>query len=177
MDRNFALPPIGKAAIVIMILLGAGLPLLVAAGVVTKVLAGALDPLVALATTALVSVAVLAAILPMWRRQVAFDGRRLQVTAAWYRREAPLAQLRLDEARIVDLRERSELRPFIKTNAVALPGLLAGHFRLREWRRKAFCLVTDPARVLALPHADGGVWLLSFEHPQAVLDILRRAAG
>ena len=63
----------------------------------------------------------------------------------------------------------------LKSNGYALPGFHSGHFRLRDWKRRAFCLVTDPSKVLALPHADGRVWLLSFEHPQAVLDILRRA--
>ena len=67
-------------------------------------------------------------------------------------------------------------KEMLKTNGFGLPGYWAGHFMMRD-KRRAFCLVTDVSKVLALPHADGRVWLLSFEHPQAVLDILRRAAA
>lgn len=176
-DRYFALPPTGKVVLVFTGLVGVVIPLIVAVSLAGKAGAGEIDIPVAIATLAFVSVVVLAVLLPLWRRQVAFDGRRLRVKATYYTREAPMSDFRLEEARVVDLRERTELRPFVKTNGAALPGFYAGHFRLRELHRKAFCLVTDPSRVLALPHADGSVWLLSFEHPQAVLDTLWRAAG
>ena len=119
---------------------------------------------------------ILAVLLPMWRRQVAFDGKQLRVKATYYSRQSPLSDFRLDQARVVDTREHTEFKPRLKTNGFGLPGYWAGHFMLRD-KRKAFCLVTDVSKVLALPHADGRVWLLSFEHPQAVLDILRRAAA
>jgi hypothetical protein len=174
-DRAFALPPLPKAAIVFAWLLGAGLPAGIGAVLAWQARQGALEPLVALAGQAVVAVTVLAVVLPLWRRRIAFDGRRLRVEATYYTREAPLSDFALDQARVVDLREHAALRPALKSNGYALPGFQAGHFRLRDWKRKAFCLVTDPAKVLALPHADGSTWLLSFEHPQAVLDILRRA--
>jgi hypothetical protein len=177
MDRNFALPPIGKAAIVFAVALATLVPLIAAVGVLRETAQGGLQAAAGLAALGLVSVVVLSLLLPMWRREVAFDGRRIRVKATFYTREATLAQLELDKARIVDLRERTGLRPLFKTNGFALPGFHAGHFRLREDRRKAFCLVTDQTRVLLLPHVDGSLWLLSFEHPQAVLDILRRAAA
>lgn len=173
--RNFAIGPVGKGAIWFAIGFGTLVPLGVAGlGIATARQSGA-DPVGLLALQALVAVAILAVLLPMWRRQVAFDGRQLRVKATYYSRQAPLSEFRLDQARVVDTREHTEFKPLLKTNGFALPGYWAGHFRLRD-RRKAFCLVTDPSRVLALPHADGRVWLLSFEHPQAVLDILRRSA-
>jgi hypothetical protein len=173
--RNFALPPIGKPALVFAFVLGLILPLVVAVFVVWLARGGELPATVALMLQAVVAMAILALLLPMWRRQVAIDGRHLRVKATYYTRSAELGEFDLANARIVDLRERGEWRPAVKTNGFALPGFWAGHFRLRDWRRKAFCLVTDASKVLALPHADGRVWLLSFEHPQAVLDILRRA--
>ena len=174
-DRNFELPPLGKAAIVFAWTLGAGVPLVVAAAMIFAARDGEISPLLLLGTQALIAVGVLIMILPLWRRRVAFDGRRLRVESTYYTRESLLPEFDLDAARVVDLRERKELQPLLKSNGYALPGFWSGHFRLRDWKLRAFCLVTDPAKVLVLPHADGRVWLLSFAHPQAVLDILRRA--
>lgn len=174
--RNFAIGPVGKGAIWFAIGFGTLVPLAVAGVGIAGARQSGADPLALLAMQALVAVAILAVLLPMWRRQVAFDGKQLRVKATYYSRNSPLSDFRLDQARVVDTREHTEYKPLLKTNGFALPGYWAGHFRLRD-RRKAFCLVTDPSKVLALPHADGRVWLLSFEHPQAVLDILRRAAA
>ena len=103
-------------------------------------------------------------------------GQRLRVKAAWFTRVSPLVDVQLDQARVVDLREHDEFKPFIKTRGLRTPGLVAGHFRVRDLR-KAFFPVTDSSKVLALPHADGRVWLVSLQHPQAVLDIPRRSRG
>ena len=174
--RNFAIGPFGKAAVWFAVGFGTLVPLAVAGiGIVAARKSGA-DPVGLLAMQALVAVAILAVLLPMWRREVAFDGKHVRVKATYYSRLAALSDFDLGRARVVDTREHTEFKPALKTNGLALPGYWAGHFRLRD-RRKAFCLVTDPSKVLALPHADGRVWLLSFEHPQAVLDILRRHAG
>ena len=175
MDRNFAVPPSRAAALAFAWVLGAGFPGGVAVLLLILAREGAVPPLMVLAGQAVLAVTVLLVLLPLWRRRVAFDGRRLRVESTFYTREAPLIDFALHDARVVDLRERTELRPMLKSNGYALPGFHSGHFRLRDWKRRAFCLVTDPSKVLALPHADGRVWLLSFEHPQAVLDILRRA--
>jgi hypothetical protein len=175
MPRNFALPPIGKRTLVSAFVLGTAVPLIVAAILVVQTQKGELPPAVALLAQGLTAIALLLVTLPMWRRQIAIDGRQLQVKATFYTRRATLDQFDLAQARVLDLQAHRDWQPALKTNGFALPGFHAGHFRLRD-RRKAFCLITDPGRVLALPHADGRVWLLSFEHPQAVLDILRRAS-
>lgn len=171
--RRFALTPLGKAPIAFAVFLGAAVPIFFAVGTLFIFERGDIAPLSLLALQGLVGLVTLGVVLPLWRREASFDGRRLRVKATWYTRESPLSDFRLDQARVVDLREQREFKPFLRTNGYGLPGLMAGHFRLRDLR-KAFCLVTDPAKVLALPHADGRVWLLSLEHPQAVLDILRR---
>lgn len=175
--RNFALPPIGKAAIWFAVILGTVVPATIAIGSIAYLQSvGNQQTVLVLAMQAFVALLVLAILLPMWRRQVAFDGKQLRVKATYYSRQASLSDFRLDEARVVDTRERTEFKPLLKTNGFALPGYWAGNFVLRD-KRLAFCLVTDVSRVLVLPRADGRVWLLSFEHPQAVLDILRRAAA
>ncbi len=63
----------------------------------------------------------------------------------------------------------------LKTNGFSLPGLKAGHFRLRNLG-KAFCLVTDRTRVLILPLRNGGMVLLSPARPADVLARLRELA-
>jgi hypothetical protein len=176
MDRRLALTPLGKAPVLFAVGFGTVLPLAIAVVAILQVRSETLSPALMLLIQGAVAVSVLAVVLPMWRREASFDGKRLRVKAAWYTRESPLSEFDLAAARVVDVREHTEFKPRLKTNGYALPGFQAGHFRLRD-RRKAFCLVTDPSKVLALPHADGRVWLLSLEHPQPVLDILRRAAG
>lgn len=175
-DRRFRLPPLGKLPVAFALVLGLLLPLGIAIFAVTRVQAGTMPTSAMLGLQLAIALGVLAVLLPMLRRAVSFDGQRIRVQATFYTREARLDELRLDQARVVDLREHTELRPRLKTNGFALPGLNAGHFRLRDGR-KAFCLVGDPSRVLALPHADGSLWLLSFDSPQAVLSVLREAAG
>jgi hypothetical protein len=174
--RRFALPPLGKVPKAFALLLGGAMPVVIAVAVMLQVREGTLAPAAMLLIQAAVAATMLAIVLPMWRREASFDGRRLRVKATWYTRESPLSEFALDQARVVDLREHTQYKPRLKTNGYALPGLQAGHFWLKD-RRRAFCLLTDTSRVLVLPHADGRLWLLSLEHPQAVLDILRRAEG
>lgn len=176
MDRRLALTPLGKFPVLFVIGFGAVLPIAIAVTMALQVRSESLSPAMMLLIQGIVAVTVLGVVLPMWRREASFDGKRLRVKATFYTRESPLSDFDLASARVVDTREHTGFKPLIKTNGYALPGLHAGHFRLRD-HRKAFCLVTDPSKVLALPHADGRVWLISLEHPQAVLDIFRRAAA
>ena len=175
-DRRLALSPLGKAPVIFAVAVGGAVPIIVAIFALMQLESGDLSPALLLVIQGAIALLTLGLVLPLWRREASFDGQRLRVKATWYTRESPLSDFQLDQARVVDLREHTEFKPFIKTNGYGLPGMMAGHFRLRDLR-KAFCLVTDPAKVLALPHADGRVWLLSLQHPQAVLDILRRGPG
>ena len=109
------------------------------------------------------------------RRRIGLQGRELQITATLYRKRVPVDALDLANARIVDLAEHTDLRPLFKTNGFGMPGFAAGHFRLRDMR-KAFCLLTDRSRMLALPLRDGTLLLLSPEKPQALLQQLQELA-
>ena len=175
-DRRLALSPLGKAPVVFAVAVAGVMPIIVAIFAVMQLESGDISPAMLLVVQGAIALLTLGLVLPLWRREASFDGRRLRVKATWYTRESPLADFQLDQARVVDLREHTEFKPMLKTNGFGLPGYWAGHFMLRD-RRKAFCLVTDVSKVLALPHADGRVWLLSFEHPQAVLDELDRRFG
>ena len=106
------------------------------------------------------------------RRRVELDGGELRIAAGFLRHRVQRSALRLDAAAVVDLAERTELRPFWRSFGIGLPGYRAGHYRLRNGT-KAFVLVTAPRRVLVLPEHDGRTLLLSLEQPQALLDALR----
>src|SRR5690606_17404219 len=81
-------------------------------------------------------------LLAMKRRSVALVGHVLDVRAALFRERTPIADIDLERARLVDLAERMDLRPAVKTMGMSLPGFHAGRFRLRGKLAKAFCLVT-----------------------------------
>lgn len=106
------------------------------------------------------------------RRNVTLDGRLLVVRAALFTHRLDAGDLELDRARIIDLDERTELKPILKTFGMALPGFKAGWFLLRN-RGRAFCLLTTHRRVLWLPTRAGKALLLSLERPDTLLDALR----
>lgn len=98
----------------------------------------------------------------------------LELRAAWYLERVPVQALDLGRSRVVRWDEHTQYRPMLKTNAIGLPGYLAGHFRLRDWRTRAFCIVTARDRLLVLHERDGRVILLSLRQPQRLLDALHQ---
>ena len=135
-------------------------------------------------TTWLTSAGVVAVVtLSLWwfidrllrRHRIEVGGHGLEIASAFYRRRLALPELKLDEARVVDLYERTELKPGIKINAVSLPGFQSGWVRLRN-RRKAFVAMLGGPRVLWLPTRNDYDLLLQPRHPQALLEHLRKLA-
>jgi hypothetical protein len=113
--------------------------------------------------------------LALHRRRIVLDNRELQVRATFYTKKLSVEAIDLDKARVLSLEEHTDLAPMLKTNGFSLPGVKAGHFRLRNLG-KAFCLVTDRTRVLTLPLRDGGMVLLSPARPADLLARLRELA-
>lgn len=114
----------------------------------------------------------------MAHRDISIKGDRLEVSGALLlARKVAVDDLALDRARILDLDEHIELKPMLPLGAFSLPGLKVGHYLLRN-RTRAFCLLTSRQRVLVLPLRDGKPpFLLSPEHPQALLDALVARRG
>lgn len=110
------------------------------------------------------------------RRGVELDARQLRVKAAMFNHHVDAGDLDMDRARIVDLDERTELKPILRMFGMALPGFQAGWFLLRD-RSRAFCLLTSRRRVLWLPMRTGKSFLLSIERPDALLDALRQVTS
>jgi len=111
-----------------------------------------------------------------FRRRVELAGDVLDVRSTMYRRRVPMAQLRLDQAEVVDLSGDRRYGIRFKTNGYSMPGFYSGHFRL-QGGGKGFALVTDRARTLVIPVRGGSTLLLSLERPQALLEALRKVAG
>lgn len=168
MDRTFEIPAPDLRLVMLMPALG------LIAGIVGLSLAAREEPRVWLLAPVIAG----AVGLILWsirRRRVALDGDMLDIRAGINSARVKVAALDLDGARIVDLDDVSTLRPMLKTFGTAMPGYRAGHFRLRD-RSRAFLLVTDPHKVLAVREHDGRMLLLSLQRPQAALDALRSVA-
>ena len=112
----------------------------------------------------------------MHRHRLALSADSLEVKTSFYSRIVPLSELRLDEARVVDLDERTEFKPGVKTNGYSVPGFHSGHFRLRN-REKAFVAIAGERRALWLPTSHNGPGLLlQPQQPDALLNRLRELA-
>lgn len=170
--QTFDVTPPPAYAWMLLVVLGGVLPL----GIIAALwLSG--EPMPAsgvVPALAIVSVVLALLLLATKRRSVELHDGMLEVRAALFRHRVAVSQLDLARARVVDLAERTELRPILKTGGMSIIGFHAGRFRLREKFGKAFCLLTDRRRVLWLPQRDGkDQLLLSLQHPQALLDALR----
>lgn len=110
------------------------------------------------------------------RRRVSLEQGVLTIAAGFNTRRIAISEMDLNGARIVDLREHTDLKPMLKVMGTSLPGYEAGHFRLRN-RNKAFVMLTDRTRVLLLPEKSGKKLLLSLQQPQALLDALRKSGS
>ena len=96
--------------------------------------------------------------------------------STFFRSRVALAQLQLAQARVIDLDERLELRPQLKTRGYSLPGLRSGWYRLRN-KRKAFVATADSRHVLWLPTAAGHALLLDVRDPHGLLALLHERCG
>ena len=111
----------------------------------------------------------------MRRHRLALSADSLEVKSSFYSRVVPLSELRLHEARVIDLDERTEFKPAAKSNGYAVPGFHSGHFRLRN-REKAFVAIAGERRALWLPTVRDAGLLLQPHQPDALLNRLRELA-
>lgn len=111
----------------------------------------------------------------MHRHRLALSADSLEVKTSFYSRIVPLSELKLDEARVVDLHERTEFKPGVKTNGYSVPGFRSGYFRLRN-REKAFVAIAGERRALWLPTTRDAGLLLQPQQPDALLNRLRELA-
>lgn len=90
----------------------------------------------------------------------------------WGRKTVPLQQIRVRDARIVNLETEAELRPGSKRMGTGLPGYASGWFRLRSGE-KALVYLTDRHKVVYIPTDLGYSILASVAEPEKLLSELR----
>lgn len=187
LDPRLQLLPVDAKPRLMMFFLCVFLPFVIAA---TSLLVGGSDagPDDTVGRLALTSAAMLAGLLAltlalwfvldraMLRHRLQLSSQRLEVKSSFYSQSLPLSDLKLDEARVIDLEERIEFRPRIKTNGYALPGFKSGYFRLKNGH-KAFVAMAGERRVLWLPTTRGRDLLLQPRQPEALLLRLRELAA
>ncbi len=106
------------------------------------------------------------------RHRLTLDESGIEVATTFYRQRLALSDLKLADARVVDLDEHTGFRTLLKTNGVGLPGFHSGWFRLRDWH-KAFVATSDGRRVVWIPTTRGFGLLLQPRQPQMLLERLR----
>lgn len=125
-----------------------------------------------------------AIVVPTWwildrlirRHALTLEGATLVVRSTVFRCTAPLADIDLEHARVVDLAEHPDLRPGVKTAGYALPGFRGGWFYSLRRRRKVFVAVADGRWKLWLPTRGTHDLLLEPRDPRAALERLRELA-
>ena len=135
-------------------------------------------------TVLLTAGGVLALVLAIWfmldramhRHRLLLTPLALEVKTSFYSTLVPLSELNLEQARVIDLHERVEFKPRIKTNGYAIAGFNSGHVRLKNGE-KAFVAMAGERRALWLPTSRGKGLLLQPRQPEALLKRLRELAG
>ena len=107
----------------------------------------------------------------MSRHRLSVDAGGIEVVTTLYRNRVPLQELELDAARVIDIDEYPERRPFFKTSGVAMPGFRSGWFHTRKLK-KEFIATAGGKRLLWLPTTRGYALLLQPRNPKALLDRL-----
>lgn len=187
LDPRLDLEPPATGVRVALFVLAVVLPLAITAAALFRVLPSDL-PLSLVAgnlplTRALLVLGLIALLLPVWawidrrlrRHRLVLGAHAIEIETTFHRRALAVTELDLERARIVDLRERTKLKPLLKTHGTGLPGLRSGWYRLRN-RRKAFVAMLSGPRVLWIPTRNGYDLLLQPRQPQALLDCLRDMA-
>jgi len=128
--------------------------------------AAMLAPLVILLTTVLI-------LRSLNRASVYVDQGELVVNSSIRSKRIPLSALRAHGLSVVNLSERTDLKPVLKLWGTSLPGFSGGRFRLRNGER-AICLLLDRTRVSYLRSDDGTTVLLSLKEPEQLRGLLQR---
>jgi hypothetical protein len=100
----------------------------------------------------------------------------LRIIGDLYGRIIPAKSLMVGQAKRLNLAERPEYQPRLRTNGTGLPGYQAGWFRLRNGD-KALLFVTDSTRVVYVPTTAGYSVLLSVVEPDMFLQSLLDAVS
>ncbi len=120
------------------------------------------------------AVAALLAYIAYSTQRVTFEVSRegLRIRGDLFGRLIPSSSLRVEDAKIVDLKKEPAHRPVLRTFGVGMPGYGSGWFRLKDWG-KALLFLTDTSCAVYLPTTDGYALLISPADPEGFLAALR----
>jgi Bacterial PH domain len=110
------------------------------------------------------------------RAGVSVKDGALVINTGFGTKQVALSTLQRDSLRVVDLSEKTDLRPMLRVWGTGLPGFSGGWFRLRNGE-KAVCLLLDRSRVCYLRSDDGQTLLLSLQHPETLRALLGHPAA
>ena len=112
----------------------------------------------------------------MQRQRLLADAGGVDVTTGFIRRRLAWPQLHMDQARVLSLGERPEVKPVFKSRGLRLPGFRSGWYRTRTLR-KQLVATAGGDRVLWLPTTQGYDLVLQPRNPQAALARLRELSA
>jgi hypothetical protein len=105
---------------------------------------------------------------------VSDEGLRIQ--GDLFGRLIPRSLLRVEDARILDLKKEPARKPWLRTFGVGMPGYSSGWFRLKD-RGKGLLFLTDHSRAVYLPTTEGYALLISPADPEGFLAALKALAS
>jgi hypothetical protein len=100
------------------------------------------------------------------------DAQSLRITKSYYGETIPRAELKVADAKILDLGKDSAYAPSRRQNGMSIPWVQQGWFQLQNGER-ALVFITDPSKVLYLPTTKGYSLLISTPDPAALLSSLK----
>lgn len=109
-------------------------------------------------------------------REVVVGAERVVVDGTIYSTEVPRAAIDASGVKIIDLDRTPELELRGRQNAFGLPGLREGWYELTGGN-KAFVMVTDMSRVVAIPTTAGYWILVSATDPERLVKELSAPPG
>ncbi len=132
-------------------------------------------PAVLLLAPTIIAITTMVVIRSLRRAGVSIDQGELVINIGIGRaKRVRLSSLRAHGLQTVDLDERKELKPLIRTWGTSLPGFSAGWFRLRNGE-KAVCVLLDRRRVSYLRSDEDNLsLLLSLAEPEKLRALLER---
>jgi hypothetical protein len=100
----------------------------------------------------------------------------LAIKGDLYGRVIPWSTLQVASARLVDLDQEPQYRPWLKMNGAGLPGYHSGWFRLKS-REKALVFLTRSNLAVYVPTNQGYAVLVSPERPSEFLAAVQRSGA
>lgn len=109
----------------------------------------------------------------MTKRSLTVDASGVTLSTPVYGGTVAKGDLKVAEAKALDLEKDTPYALKVRTNGIGLPGLMEGWFTLNN-DEKVLASITDPTHVVYIPTTKGHAIMASVADPAAVLDALKK---